>query len=189
MISTAVVNRYANALADVVLAPQAGSNDAGVEPAQVVEQLRSFDEAVASVPALRSVLTSPAIPVARKRAVIKSIAEKLGLAKVVCNFVLVVSDHRRSEALAQIVEAFEELLDSRLGFVRAEVHSAFELNGEQQNQLSGQLAHLAGAEVRMRFVVQPELIGGVTAKIGSSVYDGSVRGQLAEMRKRLSAVR
>src|ERR1700749_1510841 len=104
MISSAVVNRYANALADVVLGP-----DAGVQPPQVVEQLRSFNEAVASSSDLRSVLTSPAIPVARKRAVIKDIAEKLGLARVVCNFVLVVSDHRRSEALPQIVEAFEDL--------------------------------------------------------------------------------
>jgi F-type H+-transporting ATPase subunit delta len=181
MISSAVVNRYANALADVVLAPRAG-----VEPAQVVEQLRSFDEAVASARDLRSVLTSPAIPVARKRAVIKDIAEKLGLATVVRNFVLVVSDHRRSDALGQIVEAFEESLDSRLGFVRAEVHSASELSREQQNELSAQLGHLAGAQVRMRFVVEPELIGGVTAKIGSKVYDGSVKGQLAEMRKRLS---
>ena len=182
MISSAVVNRYANALADVVLGP-----DAGVKPAQVVEQLRSFNEAVASSSDLRSVLTSPAIPVARKRAVIKDIAEKLGFARVVCNFVLVVSDHRRSDALPQIVDAFEELLDARLGYVRAEVHSAFELNGDQQNELSRQLGHLAGAQVRMRFVVEPQLIGGVTAKIGSSVYDGSVRGQLAEMRKRLSA--
>jgi F-type H+-transporting ATPase subunit delta len=184
MISSAVVNRYANALADVVLAP-----DAGVKPAEVVEQLRSFNEAVASSPDLRSVLTSPAIPVARKRAVIKDIAEKLGFARMVSNFVLVVSDHRRSDALPQIAEAFEESLDARLGFVRAEVHSASELNGDQQNELSRQLGHLAGAQVRMRFVVEPELIGGVTAKIGSSVYDGSVRGQLAEMRKRLSAFR
>jgi F-type H+-transporting ATPase subunit delta len=189
MISPAVVNRYANALADVVLAAEPGVNAAGVKPAQVVEQLRTFNEAVASSSDLRSVLTSPAIPVARKRAVIKDIAEKLGFARVVCNFVLVVSDHRRSDALPQIVEAFEELLDTRLGFVRAQVHSAAELSGEQQDELSRELGQLAGAQVRMRFVVEPDLIGGVTAKIGSSVYDGSVRGQLAEMRKRLSAFR
>jgi F-type H+-transporting ATPase subunit delta len=181
MISSAVVNRYANALADVVLSP---SSD--VQPPQAIEQLRSFDATVQGSPDLRSVLASPAIPVARKRAIIKDIAERLGLARVVRNFILVLSDHRRAAALAQMVDAFELLLDERLGFVRAEVKSAFELNQGQQNELSGQLGTLAGAPVRMRFTVDPDLIGGVTAKIGSRVYDGSVRGQLLEMRKRLA---
>jgi F-type H+-transporting ATPase subunit delta len=181
MISSGVVNRYANALADVVLSP-----DSGVQPQQVVEQLRAFDQAVQSSPDLRQVLASPAIPVARKRAVIKDIAEKLGFALVVRNFVLVMNDHRRAAGLPQVVEAFEALLDERLGFIRVEVRSAFELNQDQQGELSGQLGKLAGSQVRMRFAFDPELIGGVTARIGSRVYDGSVRGQLAEMRKRLS---
>ncbi len=80
-------------------------------------------------------------------------------------------------------------LDERLGFVRAEVTFGFRIEcGSAEPNSAGQLGHLAGAQVRMRFVVDPDLIGGVTAKIGSSVYDGSVRGQLADMRKRLSAV-
>jgi F-type H+-transporting ATPase subunit delta len=135
---------------------------------------------------LRSVLASPAIPVARKRAIIKDIAGKLELATIVRNFVLVVSDHRRAAAMAQIIDAFEILIDERLGFVRAEVRSAFELTNDQQGELSGRLGGLAGAQVRMRFTVDPDLIGGVTARIGSKVYDGSVRGQLATIRTRLS---
>ncbi len=181
MISSVVVNRYANALADVVLAPESD-----VRPAEAIEQLRSFDDAVQGSRALRSVLASPAIPVARKRAVIKDIAGKLGLARVVRNFILVLSDHRRAAGLAQMVDAFEVLLDERLGFIRAEVTSAFQLDRDQQGELSRQLGKLAGAQVRMRFTVDPELIGGVTAKIGSRVYDGSVRGQLAEMSRRLA---
>jgi F-type H+-transporting ATPase subunit delta len=181
MISSAVVNRYANALADVVLSP-----DSGVLPPQVIEQLRAFDAVVASSSDLRSVLASPAIPVARKRAIIKEIAGKLGLATIVRNFVLVVSDHRRAAAMAQIIDAFEILIDARLGFVRAEVRSAFELDGSRQGELSDKLGALAGGQVRMRFTVDPDLIGGVTARIGSTVYDGSVRGQLASMRARLS---
>jgi F-type H+-transporting ATPase subunit delta len=181
MISPAVVNRYANALADVVLSP-----DSAVQPPQVMEQLRAFDAVVASSPDLRSVLASPAIPVARKRAVIKDIAGRLGFADVVRNFVLVVSDHRRSAALAQIVDAFEALLDERLGLVRAEVRSAAELSEQQRGELEGQLGRLAGARMRMRFLVDQDLIGGVTARIGSKVYDGSVRGQLAVMRTRLT---
>lgn len=181
MISSAVVNRYANALADVILSP--GSD---VTAPNAIAQLRSFDAAVQGSPDLRLVLASPAIPVARKRSIIKEIAEKLGLSRIVRNFVLVLSDHRRAAALAQMVDAFELLLDERLGFVRAEVKSAFELNSGQRDELSGELAKLAGAQVRLRFAVDPDLIGGVSAKIGSRVYDGSVRGQLAEMRKRLA---
>jgi F-type H+-transporting ATPase subunit delta len=180
MISSAVVNRYANALADVAL-----SANSGVAPPQVIEQLRAFEAVVASSSDLRSVLASPAIPVARRRATIKEIAAKLGLAVIVRNFVLVVSDHRRAAAMAQIIDAFEILIDERLGFVRAEVRSAFELSGSGQGELSDKLSALAGARVRMRFVVDPDLIGGVTARIGSRVYDGSVRGQLATMRTRL----
>jgi F0F1-type ATP synthase delta subunit len=84
MISSAVVNRYANALADVVLSPQSE-----VKPAEVIGQLRAFSETVQASSDLRSVLASPAIPVARKRAVIKDIAQRLGLARIVRNFVLV----------------------------------------------------------------------------------------------------
>ena len=180
MISSAVVNRYANALADVVLSP--GSE---VTPPDAIGQLRSFDATVQSSSDLRSVLASPAIPVARKRAIIKDIAQRLGLARVVTNFILVLSDHRRAGGLAQMVDAFEMLLDERLGFVRAEVKSAFELDSSQQGELDTRLEKLAGAPVRLRFHIDPDLIGGVTAKIGSRVYDGSVRGQLAGMRKRL----
>ncbi|HEX4274069.1 MAG TPA: ATP synthase F1 subunit delta [Bryobacteraceae bacterium] len=182
MISSVVVNRYANALADVIVAPESG-----VKPSDAIQQLRAFDSTVEGSRDLRAVLASPAIPVARKRAIIKDIAERLGLARVVRNFILVLSDHRRAAGLAQVVDAFELLLDERLGFVRAEVTSASRLNTLQQSELSEQLGKLAGAQVRMRFEVDPELIGGVTAKIGSRVYDGSVRGQLESMRRRLAA--
>jgi F-type H+-transporting ATPase subunit delta len=180
MISSAVVNRYANALADVILAP-----DSGVAPPQAIEQLRAFDTLVASSHDLRAVLASPAVPVARKRAIIKDIAARMDFPTVMRNFVLVVNDHRRSAALGQIAEAFETIIDERLGFVRAEVQSAFELDNNQEGELSSQLGKLAGAPVRIKFAVDPDLIGGVTARIGSTVYDGSVRGRLASMRTKL----
>jgi F-type H+-transporting ATPase subunit delta len=182
MISSSVVNRYANALADVVLSP--GSE---IDAPRAVEQLRSFGAVVQSSPDLRNVLASPAVPAARKRAIVRSIGDRLGLARVVRNFVLVLSDHHRAAGLTQMVDAFEALLDERLGFERAEVRSAFQLDNHQQNELSGRLSELAGKPVRMRFTVDPSLIGGVTARIASRVYDGSVRGQLADMRRRLEA--
>ena len=180
MIPPAVVNRYASALADVVLA-----SGSGVEPAQAVEQLRTLADVFTSSKDLRSVLATPAIPAAKKRAVIKDLAEKLGLARVLRNLALVVNDHGRAAALPQIADAFESLVYERLGFVHAEVRSAFALNEKQQGALAGQLGQLAGKQVRLRFAVDRDLIGGVTARIGSKVYDGSVRGQLADIRDRL----
>jgi F-type H+-transporting ATPase subunit delta len=182
MISTAVVNRYANALADVVLAP---SSD--VSPHDAARELRAVTEAVEESSDLRAVLASPAVPIARKRVVLKDIAGKLGTSRTIRNFVLVLSDHRRMGALAQVLAAVENIFDERAGFIRGDVKSAADLSSAQQNELSGQLSTLAGQPVRLHFSIDPELIGGVTAKIGSKVYDGSVRGQLAEMSKRLSA--
>ncbi len=180
MISSAVVSRYASALADVVLA--AGS---GLDPAQSVEQLKSFDEVVRSSSDLRSVLATPAISAARKREVIKDIANALGVSGVIRNFILVLADHGRAAALPQILDGYEMALDARLGFVRAEVSSASELTESQKNELAAQLGKVAGAQVRMRFTVDADLIGGVSARIGSTVYDGSVRGQLATLRSRM----
>lgn len=181
MTSSAVVNRYANALVDVVV-----SSDAGLDPKRVVSQLQSFEAAVHSAPELRTILASPAVPAARKRSVIRRVAESLGIERLVLNFLLVITDHRRAGALSEMIGAFERLLDERLGFAHAEVRSAYELTQEQRDRLAADLGKLAGGQVRMQFTVDPELIGGVTARLGSKVYDGSVRGQLAKLRQRLA---
>jgi len=178
--STAVVNRYANALADVVV-----SERAGIDPTSAISQLRSFNEAVESSHELRIVLASPAISTARKRTVIRRLADHLNLDRIIRNFLLVLTDHRRAAALKQVVDAFDIVLDERLGFLRADVTSASELGESQKQQLSAQLERIASSKVRMKFSVDPSLIGGVTAKVGSKVYDGSVRGQLAVLRHRL----
>lgn len=181
MTSSAVVNRYASALVDVVVSPSAG-----IDPAKAVQQLRSFAEAVKSAPELRIILASPSVSAARKRQVLRRIADALGLDRIIRNFLLVLSDRRRAAALPDVIEAFDVLLDERLGFMRADVATAFELTQEQRDRLSAELGKLAGSQVRMRFTVEPDLIGGVTARLGSKVYDGSVRGQLANMRRRLA---
>lgn len=184
MTSATIVNRYANALADVVVAPASE-----ISPADAVAQLRSFHDSASSVPALQTVLASPAVPTARKRVVIRAIAGELGLHRVIVNFLLVLSDRRRWAALGEIIDALDAVLDDHLGFERAEVTSAYELSDQQRDELSNELARIAGRRIRLRMNVNPELIGGVTARVGSTVYDGSVRGQLAKMRQRLAANR
>lgn len=177
MISTAVASRYASALADV----------AKVKPEQVLAEMRTFESVLSSSLELRNALTSPAVARARKRAVIEKLTAQMGLSQVVRNFLLVLTNHRRTEALAQIIEQFDLIVDQRMGFVRAEIASPQELDDGQQQALSAELAKLTGKKVRMRFSLDPALIGGVVARIGSTVYDGSVRGRLAALGRKLAA--
>ena len=184
MISATVVNRYAHALADVVIAPQSQ-----VPPAEAVSQLRAFYASTGSVPELQLVLASPAVPKARKRAVIRTIAAALELKQVIVNFLLVLSDHGRWHALRDVIDSLDEVIDHHLGFERVEVHSAQELSDVQREELSRELTRVAGSKIRLHTTVDPDLIGGVMAHVGSTVYDGSVRGQLAKMRQSLVANR
>lgn len=178
--ASALAFRYAHALADAVLAPEAG-----VDAHRIAGELRTFHAAVTESYDLRNVLLSPAVPTARKRAVAAKIAESAGLSRIVRNFLFVMIDRRRTDLLGVIAEAFETVIDERLGFVRAKVSSAAPLNGQQQADLQDALSRASGKQVRCDFAVDASLIGGVVARIGSTVYDGSVRSQLDLLRQRL----
>lgn len=182
MTRSALASRYASALVDVVTDPKLG-----VDPHLVLRELRGFEEVFAGSAELRNALTSPSVPPARKRAVVGRIGEKLGVSRIARNFLFVLTDHRRIATLAEVLEAFDLLLDERLGFSRAEVSSARELDQRQRDAVSLQLERITGKKVRMRFAVDRELVGGLVARIGSTVYDGSVRGQLQTLGKRLAA--
>jgi len=182
MTSSVIVDRYANALVDVILAP-----GAGIAPADAAAQLRQFVSTVQASPDMRVLMDSPAVPTARKRIVIRRIADALSLAPITRNFLLVLLDHHRASALGEMVHAFETIIDERLGFARADVRSAAELSPQEQEELAARLGKVAGRQVRPRFSVDPDLIGGVTARIGSTVYDGSVRGRLAGLRQSLAS--
>jgi F-type H+-transporting ATPase subunit delta len=182
MTLSAVAKRYAEALADVVAA--AGSK---LRPEEAVEQLRAFQAALESSADLREALSTPSVPSSRKKAVIGRVAAVLNLSAVTRNFLFVLVDHRRIPLFAQIVRTFDLVADERLGFARAEVTAARELSEPQSAALNAALERLTGKRIRMKNAVDDALIGGVTAKIGSTVYDGSVRGLLEAMEKRLGA--
>ena len=182
MTLSAIASRYAHALADVVT-----SDRSKLTPADAVSELRGFESVLKASPELRNALMSPAVPPGRKRAVVGRIAAALKLSQVSQNFLFVLIDKRRIVALSEVLNAFETIVDARLGFARAEIVSAGELSEPQRGALSAQLERLVGKRIRMRFAIDGGLIGGVVARIGSTVYDGSVRGQLAAMGRRLSA--
>jgi F-type H+-transporting ATPase subunit delta len=179
--ASAVANRYASALVDVVTS--AGS---ALKPEDAVAQLRAVAQMVADSAELRNALMTPAIQNSRKRAVIAKLLDSMATSHLIRNFIFVIIDHRRIAILDEIREAFELLLDERMGFVRAEVTSAVPLDKQRGTALESELSNLTGKRMRLRFTVDPELLGGVVARIGSTVYDGSLRGQLQQLRKQLT---
>lgn len=179
--ASAAANRYAHALVDIVMAP--GST---LKPADAVAQLAAVEGLIHESLELRTALLTPAISTSRKRAVMAKLMERTGASPLIRNFVFVVIDHRRIAVIGDIREAFELQLDERLGFVRAEISSAAPLNAPLTAGLESRLAKLTGKNMRLRFNVDPSLVGGVVARIGSTVYDGSVRGELRELGRKLA---
>lgn len=179
--SLAAATRYANALVDVVM-----SSQGSMEPAAIAGNLRDIEAAVAGSNELRSVLITPAISPTQKKAVMGRICDMLDVHPLVRNFVFIVVRNRRSGLFPQIRDAFERLLDERTGMARAEISSASELNPALRPVLEAQLSRLTGKHVKCSYTIDPALLGGVVARIGSTVYDGSVRGQLETLRRELS---
>jgi F-type H+-transporting ATPase subunit delta len=177
----AAANRYARALVDVVLAP--GSP---LKPEDAVAQLRSVDQTLSGSDELRNALLTPAIQTSRKRAVMGRLLQELRVSPLIRNFVFVVIDHRRVAIMQEIEQAFELLLDERRGFVRAEVTSAEPLEPRRSSEIESALSSLTGQRMRMHFAVDAALLGGVAARIGSKLYDGSIRGQLEQLRRQLT---
>jgi len=177
-----VARRYAKALADVV-----ASTDSQLNPAEVASQLRAIEAIVKSSQDLRNALATPAVPPSRKRAVMARLIAPLNVSARVRNFLFLLIDHRRIHEFASIIEAFEALADERLGFVRADVTSAHELTEVQREALSAQLSRLSGKQAKLRFATDPAVMAGVVARVGSTVYDGSVRGQLERLRVKLGS--
>jgi len=181
MTHSAVAMRYASALADVVTAGKGGSS-----ADRALAELRSFEEVLRSSWELSNALSSPAVPPSRKRAVVGRLADDLKISQIERNFLFVLIDHRRIAALAEIIHSFEIVADERLGFARADVSSARELDEAQRRALVARLESISGKRIRARYRVDESLIGGVVAQIGSTVYDGSVRGQLQGLGRRLA---
>jgi F-type H+-transporting ATPase subunit delta len=181
-----VASRYARALADVVLSSKSNSSKSNVEPMQIVAGLRAADELIKGSDVLRTALASPAVSPSRKHAVMKRLLEPMGLPEAVRNFVYVVIDHRRAHEFPSIVDGFEQILDERLGMVAAEIRSAKELSDSQRQAIEAQVSRLSGKKAKLKYSIDPALIGGVVARIGSTVYDGSVRGQLDRLKSKLA---
>jgi F-type H+-transporting ATPase subunit delta len=171
--------QYANALADIAL------EQGAVEP--LVKQLAEFTALFGESAELRSFLASPAIARPAKHGVIEKIATRAGASKVLRNFLFVLTDNQRTHILAEIEAAFGDVLRQRQGIAQAEVTSAAELSAAQKKELLQALERVTGKKIEPRYALDPALLGGAIVRVGSTVYDGSVRNRLARMRARLAS--
>ena len=178
---TAAAHHYARALADIVTRP-----DAPLEPAEALAQIRAMEDTVAGSEDLRIALESPAVRPADKRAVIARLAQEMGLSRIMTNFVFVIVDHHRVAALGDIRQSFEQQIDERTGHARSEITSATPLSRDQEASIERELERAEGKKIRASYRVDADLIGGVRARVGSTVYDGSLRGQLEGLRRQLA---
>jgi len=176
----AIASRYARALVEVVLAQKVDTDIAR-------QQLHAIVDAVHESSELRKVWESPAIPPEQKRAVLDGIARQIKAAKPIRNFFAVLIDHRRIGMLDDIARLFEAELDKELGFTEVEVSSARPLSPGEKRAVENRVETMTGKKVRARYVTDTQLLGGVVVRAGSTIYDGSVRGQLEKMRQELSA--
>lgn len=154
---------------------------------QVKADLAAFVEAFDSSADLRHFLDNPATAREEKHAVIEKLAEKMHLAAEVRNFVLLVIDHERNELLHEIQSAFRRDLNERLGIAEAQIISARELTAAERKELMNVLERRTGKTIEAKFSEDKSLLGGALVRIGSTIYDGSVREQLARMREQLEA--
>ncbi|HUI83380.1 MAG TPA: ATP synthase F1 subunit delta [Candidatus Binatia bacterium] len=175
----AIASRYARALVDVILEQQIDGDVAR-------QQLQAIADALHESIELRRVWESPSVQPDQKRAVLDGIARQIGAVKPIRNFMAVLIDHRRIAMLDDIARQFGTELDAQLGFAEVEVSSARALSAEEQRELERHVGRMTGKKVRARYVSDPALLGGVTVRVGSTIYDGSVRGQLEKMRQGLS---
>lgn len=171
--------QYANALADIAL------EQGAAEPAR--RQLAEFVAVYQESAELRNFLGSPAVTREAKHGVIEKLAARLGASKIIRNFLFVVIDNQRTHLLPGILETFERVLRRRQGVAEAEVASAAEMNQNQKAGLLKVLERLTGKKIEAKYLLQPELLGGAVVRIGDTIYDGSVRSQLNQLRVRLAS--
>ncbi len=171
--------RYAHALDEVVV-------QQNLSRAAVKAQLGDFTATLNASPELREVMENPSIPADQKLRLLDAIAGRLGMNRTVRNFLAVVIDHLRLYELQEMIEAYLQRADADGGVAEAEVTSALPLDEVSKRTLEQSIAKLTGGtSVRATYREDPALLGGAVIRVGSTVYDGSVRGQLEQMKQRM----
>jgi F-type H+-transporting ATPase subunit delta len=174
-----VTRIYARALADVVF-------ETRQDAAKTLEELHALSALLHANQDLGRVWENPAIAAEQKRSVLDAIVRREGFSKSVRNFVAVLIDHRRMHFFDAIVEQLGHELDARLGFAEAQITSARDLSDAERRTLEGQVEKLTGKKVRAKYSRDSTILGGAIVRVGSTIYDGSVLGQLQRIREQIA---
>lgn len=179
MTNRTAANRYSRALLDV-----ATTEKGDLE--QIEAELASFVDLFAQNPELERVMVNPAVPVPRKRAAMVQLTERAKTSPIVTKLLLLLAERDRLILLPDVLAAYRERLLDRQRVVRAEVTSATPLGADRATAIERSLATVAGRTVKMGTRVDPSILGGFVARIGGTVYDGSVTTQLEKMKRKLT---
>ena len=172
-----VARRYGAALADVVM--KSGETET------VRTELRSWEAMLGENEDLRAVFANPAIAHLDKERILEKLIARVGPGRTTANFLKVLLRNGRITELSEIIERFEAELEERSGNVVAKVTSARDLTDSEKAELAANLAKVTGKNIKPAYFVDKGIIGGVVTQIGSTVYDGSVRTQLENLREEL----
>ena len=175
-----VASSYARAFVDVVLSAKLDANRA-------ISELHTLVGLLAESADLRRVWENPAIPAEQKRGLLDVIVQRDEISRPVRNLVAVLIDHRRVPFLKPIVQQVEREINQRLGFAEAEITSVRELGEGEKRTLEAQIEKVTGKKVRARYGRDASLLGGALVRVGSTIYDGSVKGQLEKIREAISS--
>jgi F-type H+-transporting ATPase subunit delta len=174
----AFVARYATAFLEVVTAAKLDTAAIG----------REFDDFLATwdgSPELREFFVNPAIAAKQKVGFLDTLNAKLGLEKELRNLLAVLIDNDRIGAVHEVAKAYRRKLQEQLGIQQAEIVTARELSTDERGALAAEVGKLAGSPIEASFKLEPSILGGTVVRIGSTVYDGSVRGRLDRLKESL----
>jgi F-type H+-transporting ATPase subunit delta len=174
----AFVARYAAAFADVV-------TDAKLDTAAIDRQLTDFLATWEASAPLREVFLNPAIAVTQKITILDKLNAKMGLEKQVRNLLAVLIRNDRIGHVSEVVAAYRRILQEQMGIHPAQITTARELSKEERETLTREVGKLAGGKVDASFTLDKAILGGTVVRIGSTVYDGSLRGRLERLKEEL----
>ncbi len=172
-----VARRYATALADVVIA--------NGEAREVHDELSAWERMMQDNSTLLEVFSNPTIPYDQKQKVLSALIARAKLRSTTANFLQVLLKNQRLADLGEVNKRFALVLDERAGAMSADIKSARPVPANAQEALRSKLAGMTGKNVRLSFKTDEELIGGIVTRIGSTIYDGSIRNQLERVKAQL----
>ena len=178
MTPKAAAARYARALFDVAVKEHGDLQE-------IEQQLADFVALFEQHPSLEKVMLNPAVPVPRKRAAVKELTTRLGVTEVLAKLLALIAERDRFVVLPDVLSMYRERLLDHQQVLRAEVTTTSPLTNERIEEIERRLARVTGKRVTLAARVDPAIIGGIVARIGSTVYDGSLARQLEKMKSRL----